>query len=335
MEQKHRESNIELLRIVLMALIIIWHYMIYGQSLLSNLVEGKNINLSDLITTPMLVFPVDCFVFISGYFGIKLRRKSLISFLILMITYSIITYCLASYFSGTFKINYFIASFFPVSADIWWFFTLYIMLMCLSPLLNRCMDWDKQYFKKMLIIYAVFLLGIIAILFGKRVATIGDLGQFIFIYLLGRYVRKYPDTRIIKYRWILFLGCLTANILFLTLFVRLDMPSWIMKPLSYNNPLVVACAVFIFLIFKNLKIKYSKTINIIGSTVFATYLVTESNLRLMYNNLIMDICGQNYCLYILAAFTTILLISPIELLRKKFTEPLINKLSKISKKLIP
>ena len=128
MEQKHRESNIELLRIVLMALIIIWHYMIYGQSLLSNLVEGKNINLSDLITTPMLVFPVDCFVFISGYFGIKLRLKSLISFLILMITYSIITYCLASYFSGTFKINYFIASFFPVSADIWWFFTLYIIL---------------------------------------------------------------------------------------------------------------------------------------------------------------------------------------------------------------
>ena len=90
---KQRNSNIEMLRVVLMTLIVIWHYIMHGLDMKSPALyqdEQWNNTLA-IFSASFMSFPVDCFIFISGYFGITLKKSKVIRFVIMIFTYSLIT----------------------------------------------------------------------------------------------------------------------------------------------------------------------------------------------------------------------------------------------------
>lgn len=321
-----RDSGIELLRIVLMLFIIIWHYLVYGQGVLENF--SKN----ELFTfiTPVLVLPVDCFIFITGYYGLKLNRFKFISFVGMLITYSVSIYLITSLIKGSFDLKMSIISLFPISTNYWWFFTQYMMLMILSPILNFCDNFDKAYFEKVLILIAFFYLGIMSLLMGQKVGCIGDLTLFIFIYLLGRYLYKYPVKILIEKRFVLFILLYVLSGLLLLLFLGVNAESWILRLVSYNNPIIVFMAIEFFYIFKKIKIGKCEILNLVGSTVFASYIITESSIRYYYINFVTNYCGNNLFYYILFSLITILLIFPFELLRRKISNRLLCKITEIS-----
>lgn len=73
------------------------------------------------------------FVLISGYFGIKLRIKTLVSLTLQVVFYSLILTLLGVY---VFKIGYtidIIKSLLPLSGNFYWFMTVCIELFVLSP----------------------------------------------------------------------------------------------------------------------------------------------------------------------------------------------------------
>nr|WP_158699698.1 acyltransferase family protein [Alistipes sp. Marseille-P5061] len=322
---KVRDSNIELLRIVLMILIIIWHYLVYGYGILENLTTHPII-----FITPILVFPVDCFIFISGYYEVRLKRLKFISLLGMLVTYSVLTCLVRMAIDNTFDVKALFISLFPVSSNYWWFFTQYLMLILLSPMLNICDGWTKTYFKKVLLLFAFFYLGIFSLGIGTKIGCIGDLPLFVFIYLLGRYLRKYPIEALINNRIkiIILLSIISCSLIFL--FIKWNLDSWVLRSISYNNPLIILMAIEAFYVFKCFKMRSIRIINIIGSTVFASYLITESCLRHVYIGLIMDWCRWYY--YVLAALITILLICPFELGRKKISSKIFEKITQSSYK---
>lgn len=320
-----RDSNIELLRIILTLFIIIWHYLVYGYEILDNLTAQPI-----TFITPILVFPVDCFIFISGYYGVKLKRLKLTSLLGMLVTYSVLT-CLAKMvINNMFDVRALFISLFPVSSNYWWFFSQYLMLILLSPMLNICDCWTKTYFKKVLLLFAFFYLGIFALGIGTKMGCIGDLPFFVFIYLLGRYLRKYPIEALITNRIRIIISVYITSCLLIFLFVKWSLDSWILRSISYNNPLIILMAVEVFYVFKCFKVRTIRIVNIIGSTVFASYLITESCLRHIYISLVMDWCRWYF--YIFAALITILLICPFELLRKKISSGIFEKITKLSYK---
>lgn len=302
-EHKDRESNIELLRIVLMAIIIVWHCLVYGEHFLQNLQKPA------LYIAPLLVFPVDCFVFISGYYGLKLNRKKMIALLGMLVTYSLAIYLITTAINGKITQKDLVISLFPVSTNYWWFFTAYVMLIIISPMLNVCETWEKPYFKKILILFSIFYLGLFSLAFGTKMGCIGDLTLFIFIYLLGRYLRKFPIKQLISHSRRIFVMLYLTSILLIHI-CHNDHQS-IIKLISYNNPIVVLTATTVFFTFKQINIGHIKPINSISKTVFASYIITESILRNTYITAITQI-GNGIIWYAIASITTILLIYPIE-----------------------
>ena len=73
-----RDSNIELLRLVCMLFILLHHFIVHG----SEFVTAPSVWLT--IMNSFLVIAVDCFVLISGYFGIKAKWKGFIHLLSLI-----------------------------------------------------------------------------------------------------------------------------------------------------------------------------------------------------------------------------------------------------------
>ena len=78
MNTKVRNSNIELLRIIAMMFIVIWHISVHAQK-----GELPSHNYIAAITTT----GVNLFVLISGYWGIKLKWKSLLNILSIVVFY--------------------------------------------------------------------------------------------------------------------------------------------------------------------------------------------------------------------------------------------------------
>ena len=76
---KERDSNIELLRIICMLFILIHHFIIH--SLVPDLfVRDGNINayrVACIIVNGVVYVGVNCFILISGYYGIKFKLRSL------------------------------------------------------------------------------------------------------------------------------------------------------------------------------------------------------------------------------------------------------------------
>lgn len=98
-----RNSSIELLRLLLMFLIVLGHCIIHGLGLygISPYSHGTINHIPDsqilfaMIIYCFCTYAVNCFILISGYFGINLSKKKFLSLLFALIFYSIfLMFCL-------------------------------------------------------------------------------------------------------------------------------------------------------------------------------------------------------------------------------------------------
>lgn len=82
-KKETRDANIELLRSVLMVMIILFHLIVHGckvKGLHLSLYQPTNHDFFYLFALSFLCVAVNCFIFISGYYGINFKIKTLISF---------------------------------------------------------------------------------------------------------------------------------------------------------------------------------------------------------------------------------------------------------------
>lgn len=276
MEQKlpvanKRESNIELLRIVLMIMVIMHHLIIKADS-------GDNWNKTVLLTvlSCFVIIAVDCFIFISGYYGIKFKIKTLISFLVQGIFYSVGTYILYNVFLSPENFSFIDLGkrFFPLTYPVWWFLCAFVAVYLLSPFINKGIDELKAYQSGGIILLLFYLFCNYPIT-GYNIYSGGGHGfvTLLLVYTIARYCGKYiKDIKkaIPLYVCILLL---TFTIVFVLIILQKIEQAW--RFTAYNSPFIILGAIFFFYCFKKIKLQ-SKIINQIAPLTFGVYLIHET-----------------------------------------------------------
>ena len=283
---KQRNTNIEILRFILMCFIFFWHILVHGYNLKQLGGDEVTVQHSSFLYGFLLTLFVPatyCFVFISGYYGITFKLKKLLSLLLGCFIVSISAWFYKTICVGApFEITKFMESLLPVSTNKWWFMTNFILLYILSPILNVGFDHlsQKQQKTTLFILFVFSSAGILALLPNRGSSFMG----LLMIYLLGRYAKlRIGGGNCLARKPI----CLYA-ISFITLFVGIvgiyyisiftghkSLSKLIFPLLGYANPLVIVMSVSLFYVVKNLPDLKNAILNKILSANLFIYLITE------------------------------------------------------------
>lgn len=272
-----RQSNIELLRITLMLMIIGHHMIVHGFGLKTITNPSYTVDKStyiEILADSFLLIGVNCFVFISGFFGIKFQLRRVVSIVIQAFSYSVLFYFLSI---GVGKFNFawdsFARSLFPLSNNLWWFITTYLGLYFIAPLLNEGL---KTMQKKQLayILVGLFLINSVSSFIYGGISTNGyDIFSFIFLYVAGMYIHRFglkiKNPAAVVVVCTLLLGAIGI------LLAAMGKHKLVWHLFYYNNPLIVLSAVSLFFVFYNLRLGYNKYINYIAPTMLGVYMIHD------------------------------------------------------------
>lgn len=290
-----RSSNFELLRIVCMLLIICWHTL---QFCGYEKVGDENWFIMKVFQ-PFCAVAVDVFVLISGFFGIRLNFTKLWSMNWMVTFWSIalfvISVCLGIHKIAPMKDWMF---FVPVLTKKYWFITTYFALCLVSLYLNMLVEHlDKRNFQRLL----VTCFGAFTVLptLGcclKFPGLTSDAGygivNFMFLYLLGRYIRLYYSSAK-KGNWYLFGYLLSMGIcsIFQIVYSRL-LGFEFNRLVGYDTIFVFLGAVCLFLSFRQMEFS-NKYINLIAANCLAVYVIHLH--PIFYSYLFVELMHVNEC----------------------------------------
>ena len=286
---KARSGNFELLRIVAMLAIILIHLL--GKSAAQQLADMQGI-MEYLYWTyfSFCLIGVNCFIMISGYFYIenKFKIKKLFILIIQVFFYSVAIVALLL-LTGiiTEPVSRWRDILLPITHNEYWFISVYIALYLLSPFIGEMMDKISRQDHFTILFILTILYSVIPTVFFRPVGLEGNgsasLMWFIYLYMLGAYIRKHKTGHtLISANW--------KNYIIVTLLLPFFEFIWdmihrwfgiIIKPdpeaWYINNSLFALLAsVLLFMIFANIKnihIINSPVILWFGRMAFAVYLI--------------------------------------------------------------
>lgn len=302
-----RDNNIELLRIVLMFMIVLLHMVSHGIEFIPTLAKGINndkIDIFHIIAFSFSIIGVNCFAFISGFYGIKFKTISLINFEKQAIFTSIFILLVSIILGFQLGNKFIIQSFFPILSNYWWFLSTYVLLFILSPFINAGIEkLDKKNFRMIVILLFVFnCIG--GYVWGTFNANSGySIFNFIFLYILARYIKIYNVESLIKYPILLYSTFLAITILIGNYLYSTHHFKIFLKFYDYNNPLIILCSVCFFLVFK--KIKINKDVRWLSKITFGIYLFSDNDI--VRNNL-PRIFEKNYSIFFVVFVAMIIFI---------------------------
>lgn len=284
-----RQSSIELLRIIAMFLVLGIHadFLALGTP---DIDEFRTSSISTVVRVfieSLTVVCVNVFVLISGWFGIYPKIKSVSKFifqcLFFLIGIYVIMYIAGDGPKGVMaNVEYFFMN------DGYWFVKSYAVLMIVAPVLNYFAEnTSRKLFLTVLICFFSF-----QAIYGGWISHSADFFadgysamSMIGLYLLARYIKKYPSKLTSLKRW----QYLCLYILIAIIMTVLSIASIVWFPplysdmivnklvVCYVNPFTIFASLFLFLFFAKLEF-YSKTINWIASSCFAVYLLHSNTL---------------------------------------------------------
>lgn len=290
---KERDSNIELLRIVCMLFILIHHFIIH--SLVPDLfVRDGEINayrVACIVINGFVYVGVNCFILISGYYGIKFKLRSLFNLYCICVFFALLATLMKACVTDV-QVNKSLlyTILLPFSHSNWWFIKCYVALFLIAPVLNKA----AQNLGRKEFITVIVLLTFLNIYLGyywhQHNSDGYNLVQFIYVYLIGAFLRRFPLKRLDrKYSMILYISGALLWSLISILSVKWRVPHWV--PFYYNNPLVILAAVGLFVFMTQIEIR-SVAVNTIASSVLAAYLIQDIPGGLVYT--VGDLYNQSF-----------------------------------------
>lgn len=353
-----RESNFELLRVICMLMIITEHTFSWG-----GVLNASNPNIASFIYViyAIILVEVNCFILLTGYFQSKskFKIKKFINLLFLTYFYKVLITSLG-YSLGWITLNKseFLWQISPFDFSNYWFIKIYLVLYCLSPFINKFIrSIDRKTFRNLLIIIFIFC-SLLVTLTNQQIFTNSSgysLVQFVFMYLVGAYLREYIINDKIKEKIYedkielaknifiaisIFILCFVAN------YVLFRVGNFLMSKggfiylignriksvfMNYDNPLVVIGSIGFFMTFALLKIK-NRFINILSAVVFPVYLIHETAIfrPVLYSWFGLDKLSNigSYKIFILVAIVVITIFVGCTIVDyiRKFSLFILNKL---------
>lgn len=323
---KTRNSSIELLRILAMVAIIFFHFharnfrlYVFGNERI--LEEGLFLH---TILLHIGLLGVPCFMFISGYYGMKFKTNRMIDITMQCFFYAMLSFIGISmangYLTGTEQVFFF---------NNWWFIMSYVILYVFSKGINNIIeDLPSQ---KLLFLISFLYFILIGSLFNKS-ATVSGTILLLAFYLVARYVKLYLTE---KQKTILIWAALGIAILHL-LGIWISFKTVHLGALpylgSYNNPLNILCVGGLVVATERIHFS-SKIINYLASSSLATYLFSESLWgQKLFQGFYATIEGLHYgIVYLVMSIIIFLICVMIDKLRIIFIMPLIYHTKLIDK----
>ena len=316
---KSRNSNIELLRFVLMFFIFAWHVLVHAYGIKNGASSSPSV--FQLALCSLFVPSVNAFMLISGYYGLKLTFGKAISF--------VIQACFYSYGFLFFKMftvgldNDDILGLAPISTFRWWFFTYYFMILLLSPVINAGIEkLGKKQFKVLLICLVVMNFGLW--LAGTHRGY--DFHSLLIIYLLGRYLNIY-GVSVGRQKAAMLWGIATLALWLSVVYAYANHLSISFHLLSYNNVLIIMQAIGIVFFALSFKERHFRPFLFLGVHSFAIYLITERTAGKIYQYAKALFEDSNF-LYGLAFMLLVMLACvAIDAFQSKINAFIVNKVS--------
>lgn len=190
-----RNSTIELLRIISMVLIIIFHFSGRAYNLMNINTSNQDIEiLSKLIFQSLGQAGVPIFMFISGFYGMKFKKNRLIDMMIQCFIYTTVFYvmacCIKPELWGT---RVFVLNLFAPSTQ--WFFYSYVVIYLFSDTINDFLNGLS--FKRFTLIVILLLYFSIGLWIMKSSAL--NMFSLLELYVIARYTRLHLYKRINRY----------------------------------------------------------------------------------------------------------------------------------------
>lgn len=318
--KEQRNSSIELLRIISMLIIVIYHYnaRAFGLYVVGSDRIGEQDLLPELIMHSVGKIGVPIFVFISGWFGMKYRKERLGEMMAMCAFYAILSTVLIIPFYGLTRPND--ALFF---LNDWWFMAAYICVYLLSPGIDFMFQNTGKW--TMLLIIGIFYYVSYGDYFMNE-ANIGGLYTMFTMYLSARWLKLYAYDNLNKYWHVLLAGSLLIRfgVIYLGYYTHhLGILPYIN---SYICPLTTIMAASIF--FGVSKFSFnSKIVNILAGSSLAVYLFSEGTFGKRFFTDLFPTENFSFPHFVLGALLVYIIITAIDQVRGFITGRIVvNKL---------
>ena len=294
-----RQSNFEILRIVSIVMIMIFHNIWKAGFDLS---PGGAITVNRIICDIIAHFGeigVNCFVLISGYFApdTKFKWKKAILYICSVLFYAS--------FNKVLQVYYGLATFdhwklrdwlFPLYRNFFWFCTAYFFLYMITPYIKKLIGvLSKKEFGTLilsqLLIWSIMPTFVLCMIYKSGNAEgISYYNRYIWmvvVYLVGAYIRLYGLPFFTSLRKsIAVLIFLWAALMFFIIGTEYRIFPW--KELSQiyfwppNTIPVLAISVAMLMIFKYIKVPYIEPVNLVASCTMGIYMFHDGKLQKYY-----------------------------------------------------
>lgn len=295
-EKRERQSNIELLRCILMLMVVTLHYN--NGEMGGGFLYAKGNNLIFLkLTEALCICAVNCFVLISAYFLSATDKRTLkkpVKLLAMVSAYKLLCYVISVMlgYQG-FGLYALLGSLIPNN----WFIVLFCVMYVISGYINCIFEKleKKQLEQFVLISMSIFVLyptiletgadkflGTTELAGFGTVTMFGSSGgytivNFMLLYLAGGYLKKYwviPKGKKEKRKYVRLFGSFFICSVLLDFFMSFFSATYT----SYSNVFVVAEAVTLFMAFLHMDIKHNTVINHMAKSAFGVYLLHTCSL---------------------------------------------------------
>lgn len=312
-----RNSSIELLRIISILLIIMYHFAAreYGLYSLASLSVSLPHIEEELVVLTLGKLGVPIFIFITGYFGIRYRADRFVELLLMCGIYAVLAFLTSRCYGGgqPTQVIFFINN--------WWFAAAYLSLYLLSPGINYMVETLS---KKQLAVILFFFLFVDNATPWNHTFDFGGFYTMVMIYIGARCVRLYISEKVFKKYAML--------ILFVALFIRLTLVYLCLKfgrldKLVFVNyigsPLTFLIAASAFMSVSKTQFS-SSIINWLASSAFAVYLLSESGFGINIFTPWFKLKNFSILIYFVVAIAIYMIIVVIDQIRKPITSYIIK-----------
>lgn len=201
-----RKPNFEILRVLAMFFIVVWHCFVHGICHTMSSVDMPTITTNSFVSLLNFIslefimcitsIAVNCYVLISGYFLINsdYKLKKIVKIWFIVVFYSFCIYailCICG--SVNFGFKEFVKVFFPIRCNEYWFVTMYLALLALAPFLSKLVHFmnKKEY---VIFLITLFIINInlpVFFPYGQLYGGGYSLLWFIFLFYVSGYIRLY------------------------------------------------------------------------------------------------------------------------------------------------
>lgn len=279
MKVNMRQSNFELLRIICMIMIVTLHTLGHGGALNNTNILSANFFVANFLKS-LAIVAVNCYVIISGFFGInsKFKFKKVFELYIQVLFYSI-TISTLFWIMGIehVSIKGILGAIFPITMQTWWFMSIFLVLYMLTPYINKLLkSLSFKEFNTLLIILLFIFVIWPSVPILRPIDNQGgySLYNFILLYTIGAYISIFFKDKTFNKYILIALYLLSATILSI---INISISILIGRSVgkySYNFILIFISSISLFLLFKEIKIK-SNFINKLSSLTLGVYLIHD------------------------------------------------------------